>query len=42
MTCTAKKEWEEHLRLQWEGAESDDGGKSEQNKKNVNIIIVYF
>ena len=32
MTCTAKKEWEEHLHLQWEGAEGDNGGKGEQNK----------
>ena len=32
MTCTANKEWEEHLRLQWEGAEGDNGGKGEQNK----------
>ena len=26
------KEWEEQLRLQWEGAEGDNGGKGEQNK----------
>ena len=32
MTCTAKKEWEEHLNLQWEGHEGSDSGKSEQNK----------